>query len=111
MYYPRSDTGSGEEDALDAEIAKVNKRVAAEVAKIKYVDPASLDPLPKPTSKETLWFEDDFPKGKLQVTGPPLTFVTKEQGPVFSGKRAITRTAKNATGQDVFSEGTPLVIP
>ncbi|MBU61747.1 MAG: hypothetical protein CMI26_04500 [Opitutae bacterium] len=97
--------------ALDAEIAKAHKGVAAAVTKIKYQDPASLDPLPKPERKKTLWFEDDFPKGKLQVTGPPLTFVTKEQGPVFSGKRAITRTAKNATGQDVFSEGTPLVIP
>jgi hypothetical protein len=96
---------------LNAEIAKINQRVAAEVAKIKYVDPASLDPLPKPTSKETLWFEDGFPKGKLQVNGPPLQLITKEEGPVFSGKSAITRTAKNARGQDVFSEGTPLAIP
>ncbi len=96
---------------LNAEIAKVNKRISTEVTKIKYLDPASLDPLPKPQRKETLWFEDGFPKGKLQVNGPPLTFVTKEQGPVFSGKRAITRTAKNARGQDVFSEGTPLAIP
>ncbi|SVB10472.1 uncharacterized protein METZ01_LOCUS163326, partial [marine metagenome] len=84
---------------------------STEVTKIKYVDPASLDPLPKPQRKETLWFEDGFPKGKLQVNGPPLKFVTKEEGPVFSGKRAITRTAKNARGQDVFSEGTPLTIP
>ena len=97
--------------ALDAEIAKVNKRLASEVTKIKYVDPASLDPLPKPERKETLWFEDGFPKGKLQVNGPPLQLITKEEGPVFSGKSAITRTAKNARGQDVFSEGTPLAIP
>ncbi|MBT3636126.1 MAG: DUF1553 domain-containing protein [Opitutae bacterium] len=96
---------------LDAKIAGVNKRTSIEVSKIKYLDPASLNPLPKPQRKETLWFEDDFPKGKLQVNGPPLAFVTKEDGPVFSGKRAITRTAKNATGQDVFSEGTPLAIP
>jgi hypothetical protein len=96
---------------LNAEIVKVNQRVATEVTKIKYVDPASLDPLPKPKRKETLWFEDGFPKGKLQVNGPPLEFVTKEQGPVFSGKRAITRTAKSATGQDVFSEGAPMAIP
>ena len=96
---------------LDAEIAKVNQRISAEVAKIKYVDPASLDPLPKPKRKETLWFEDGFPKGKLQVNGPPLQLITKEQGPVFSGKRAITRTAMNARGQDVFSEGAPLTIP
>ena len=33
---------------LDAEIAKVNQRVAAVVNKLKYVDPASLKPLPKP---------------------------------------------------------------
>ena len=97
--------------ALDAEIAEVDERLTAEVTKIKYQDPASLDPLPKSTRKETLWFEDGFPKGKLQVNGPPLKFVTKKEGPVFSGKRAITRTAKNATGQDVFSEGVPLTIP
>ncbi|SVA62149.1 uncharacterized protein METZ01_LOCUS115003, partial [marine metagenome] len=30
---------------LNAEIAKVNKRISTEVTKIKYVDPASLDPL------------------------------------------------------------------
>ncbi|MBT5689703.1 MAG: DUF1553 domain-containing protein [Opitutae bacterium] len=97
--------------AFDAEIDQVNKRIAVEVSKINYKDPASLDSLPLPERKETLWFEDDFPKGKLLVNGPPLTFVTKEQGPVFSGKRAITRTAKNATGQDVFTEGTPFTIP
>jgi len=96
---------------LDAKIVEVDKRMSIEVSKIKYLDPASLNPLPKPQRKETLWFEDDFPKGKLQVNGPPLKFVTKEEGPVFSGKRAITRTAKNAIGQDVFSEGTPLTIP
>ena len=96
---------------LNAEIAKVDQHVAAVVNKLKYVDPASLDPLPKPQRKETLWFEDGFPKGKLQVNGPPLQLITKEDGPVFSGERAITRTSKNATGQDVFSEGVPLAIP
>jgi hypothetical protein len=96
---------------LNAEIAKVNQRIAAAVTKMKYVDPASLDPLPKPKRKETLWFDDGFPKGKLQVNGPPLQLITKAEGPVFSGKSAITRTAKNATGQDVFSEGVPLAIP
>ena len=96
---------------LDAKITEVDKRMSIEVSKIKYLDPASLTPLPKPQRKKTFWFEDDFPKGKLQVNGPPLAFVTKEDGPVFSGKRAITRTAKNAIGQDVFSEGAPLAIP
>ena len=97
--------------AFDAEISELNKGIAAAVTKIKYQDPASLDPLPKPERKETLWFEDDFPKGKLQAVGGARKFVTKKEGPVFSGDRAITRTAKNATGQDVFSEGTPLTIP
>jgi len=97
--------------ALSAKIAEVDRRMESEVSKLKYIDPAFLDPLPKPKRKEIVWFEDDFPKGKLQVTGPPLAFVTKEEGPVFRGKRAITRTAKNATGQDVFSGGSPLAVP
>ncbi len=82
---------------LNAEIAKVNKRISTEVTKIKYVDPASLDPLPKPQRKETLWFEDGFPKGKLQVNGPPLQLMRGERqrrsqrGPLSaSGRRRET---------------------
>jgi hypothetical protein len=90
---------------LDLKIAGVEKLIAAAVEKIKYVDPAGLKPAPKPAIKETIWFEDGFPQGKIEATGAPLKLVNKEEGPVFSGKLAIRRTAKNATGQDVFSGG------
>jgi hypothetical protein len=90
---------------LDSQIAGIEKRIAAEVGRIKYVDPAALTSPPEPEVKEVIWFEDGFPKGKIEATGPPLKLVTKEEGPVFRGKLAIRRTAKNATGQDVYSQG------
>jgi hypothetical protein len=90
---------------LDSQIAAVDKRIAAAVSRIKYIDPATLKPPPDPEKKEVIWFEDGFPQGKIENTGPPLKLVGKEKGPVFSGKLAIRRTAKNATGQDVYSQG------
>jgi len=90
---------------LDLQIAGVDKRITAAVSRIKYVDPATLTPPPEPEVREVIWFEDGFPKGKIEATGPPLKLVTREEGPVFGGKLAIRRTAKNATGQDVYSQG------
>ncbi|MFP6872975.1 MAG: PSD1 and planctomycete cytochrome C domain-containing protein [Verrucomicrobiales bacterium] len=95
---------------LDAQIAGVDKRIAAAVSRIKYIDPASLKPPPESEIKEVIWFEDGFPKGKIEATGPPLQLVAREEGPVFSGKLAIRRTAKNATGQDVYSQG-KFIVP
>ncbi|MCP4849446.1 MAG: DUF1553 domain-containing protein [Verrucomicrobiaceae bacterium] len=90
---------------LDVQIAGIEKRIAAAASRIKYVDPAALTPPPEPEVKEVIWFEDGFPKGTIEVTGPPLKLVTREEGPVFRGKLAIRRTAKNAIGQDVYSQG------
>lgn len=90
---------------LDLKIARVDKLIVAAVEKIKYLDPAEIKPAPKPAIKETIWFEDGFPQGKIEATGPPLKLITKEEGPVFSGNLAIRRIANNATGQDVYSGG------
>ena len=73
---------------LDVQIAGIEKRIAVAVSRIKYVDPAALTPPPEPEVKEVIWFEDGFPKGKIEATGPPLKLVTREEGPVFGGKLA-----------------------
>lgn len=98
---------------LHSLIAGVDDRIAEAVAKIDYVDPATLDPRPTRRTVETVWFEDGFPSGvKLEASGgPPLKLVTKDQGPVFSGSRAIRRTSKNTVSQDFFHGAASFVIP
>ena len=60
---------------------------------------------------DTVWFEDAFPpEAKVEVAGEPTQFVTQEQGPVFSGKRALKRTA-TGVAQDFFASGGRYDIP
>ncbi|MDV6030531.1 MAG: DUF1553 domain-containing protein [Phycisphaera sp. RhM] len=98
---------------LDTMIAAVDQRIAAAVAEIDYVDPATLDPPPTPETVETVWFEDGFPPGvdPKSSGGPPLKLVSQDQGPVFSGQRALTRTSDNAVSQDFFQGGATFTIP
>ncbi|MDF1812103.1 MAG: PSD1 and planctomycete cytochrome C domain-containing protein [Verrucomicrobiales bacterium] len=96
---PDSEKRLGE---LDEKIKETDQRIASAIQKIKYTDPASLTPAPPATTTETIWFEDGFPKGaKLHSNGgPPVQFVTKENGKVYSGERAIKRTADATVAQD-----------
>ncbi len=100
-------------DGLDEQIAALQQQMTAEVSKINYVDPATLDPLPPVAQKEEIWVDDDFPEGaKAAVAGQPLTWVTAADGaPVKSGKRAIKRTGEGIT-QDYFQDiKKPFVVP
>lgn len=97
---------------LDQKIAAVNAKIAEALASTTYEDPAEQVPPPAARETETVWFEDEFPVGtKPESTGVPLTLVTKENGPVFSGGAAIKRTATENVGQDFFSGGAEFVIP
>lgn len=97
---------------LNAKIAEVDKRITAAVASLAYTDPATMNPAPPVTKSETVWFEDDFPKGSSpQVAGEPLRWNDKGQGPVHSGNRSLVRSAPNAVAQDFWSGGASFTVP
>ena len=97
--------------SLKKKLATVEKELKEKFAKFKYRDPANIKPKPAPEETRSMWFEDSIPKGKIEATGAPLIFTQKGEGPVYSGEKSISRTAKNATGQDVFSGVENLDIP
>ncbi len=97
---------------LDTKISAVDKSITGAVAKIDYEDPAKLDPPPPIKTVETIWFEDGFPEGtKPERSGGEIKLITKKEGPVHSGQRALQRTAKNAMGQDFFTGGKTFTVP
>jgi hypothetical protein len=96
---------------LEQDLAQKQKAIRDSIAQIQYSDPASQNPPPPATTSETVWFDDDFPRGaKVESSGSPTTFVTADQGPVTSGKRALKRTAKGLE-QDFYAKGPAFVIP
>ena len=96
---------------LDASIKAAESKLKQQIASLKYEDPATLNPKPSVTSSQNVWFEDGFPVGaKPEHTGAPTTFVTKAQGPVSSGERALKRTGKGVD-QDFFAGGVKLDVP
>ena len=101
-------------DDFNAQIAAVDKRIKAELTKVVYTDPSTLNPPPPLKKFDTTWVDDDFPAGaKVEASGASTTakWVTEKDGKVLSGKRALKRTDPGV-GQDFFSElKTPLTIP
>jgi hypothetical protein len=98
----------------DADIAKVNEKIKVALTKLDYKDPAEQDPKPAKKDIETVWVDDEFPKGAVpQHTekNHELKWITSGEGPVKSGKRAITRTGKGIV-QDFFDgQQTPFTVP
>jgi hypothetical protein len=97
---------------LDASLAAIEGRLAERVETVSYTDPATQVPPPHARPVEHAWMGDDFPAGgRLQASGPPITWVTAEGGRVHSGKRAIRREAKGLA-QDVYeNDASPFEIP
>lgn len=90
--------------AWDARLAELRAQLAARVAAIDYVDPATLDPQPPPLETDFVWVDDAFPADGNVVASPghPTQFVNVSTGePVRHGDRALKR---NSTGlaQDVW---------
>jgi len=97
---------------LVAKINAVDGRIAKEVAALNYADPATLNPAPPVTKTETVWFEDDFPKGaKPQASGEPLRWNEKGGAPVLSGSRSLVRSSPGAVAQDFWSGGASFTVP
>lgn len=88
--------------------AEIEGRMNELAATIDYVDPAEMDPLPPIAASETLWFEDEFPKGAKNAGGG--VFVTAPD-PVFSGQRSLKRSGPGLV-QDYYDKGAaPLIVP
>ena len=98
---------------FEERIAALKKEIGDTVSKVDYKDPGpfNLEELPEP--QEIVWVEDAFPSGvNVQKTEgtPDLQWVTTENGKVFSGQKAIKRTATD-TAQDFFNGAkTPLIV-
>lgn len=96
---------------LDQQIAAKQTEIQESIAKLTYTDPATQQPPPPVQTSEVVWFEDDFPTGvKVQSAGAPTRFISKKDGPVASGERALQRTA-TAVAQDYFSGGITYDVP
>ena len=96
---------------FDRQIEDQKKLVRESLAKLEYTDPATLNPPPPVQTGETVWFEDSFPeKAKVERSGEPTMFVSEDQGPVHTGKLALSRKAKGVA-QDFFTSGASFEIP
>lgn len=109
MKLPRdSDTAKIKE--LDGQIAATTQEMAAELAKIQYVDPLEgTDPPVDALTvlrQEFIWIDDDLPTGAQAQGDSQWKFVTKAEGPVFSGEKSSTRTA-TALSQHFFTGANP----
>lgn len=98
---------------FDQRIAELNGKIEAAVAGLNYADPASLSNRPAPVSRETVWIEDDFPKGAavmVNAGNEPHAWATAESGQVFSGLKSIRRTGKGLHQVFFQSSGEPLTV-
>jgi hypothetical protein len=83
--------------ALETELADLDKRNQVAAASLNYIDPATLTNAPQPQPRETVWIEDDFPKGatpQVNEENSPGIWVSTNEGPVLSGQRALKRSGK-----------------
>jgi hypothetical protein len=72
------------------QIAQLEKEIRAKVASIKYTEPAQPKQTALPEPKDFVWIDDDLPEGaKAQGS---WKWITEENGPVLSGKKASTET-------------------
>ena len=98
---------------VDEHLREVERRAREKVAALQYVDPATLTNAPKPEPRELVWMEDDFPaKAAMHFDGTAITnrWITRQEGPVFSGERALLRSGQGLH-QVHFNQGTePLTV-
>jgi hypothetical protein len=100
-------------DEYSAKITATKDRIAQELTKVQYTDPATLDPAPPVEQKEEVWIDDEFPADvQAKAAGHALTWVTAaEGGQVKRGDRAIKRSGTGMT-QDYFEQlKKPFLVP
>ncbi len=98
---------------LRSELTSLNSELITQLLELEYDDPAKLDPPPQPVEIHDVWFDDDFGQGVAMKSsgGHATQWITADDGPVFSGKRALKRVSEDVISQDYFTEGFSYVIP
>lgn len=96
---------------LDVEAAAIQKSIATELENARYVDPLEGTEPPVDalvvTRREFVWFDDDLLPSGAQLQGnTPWKFVTRAEGPVYSGDKSSTRTAQGLS-QHFFTGANP----
>jgi mono/diheme cytochrome c family protein len=121
---PTLKLGTAEQDKklaeLSAAVSAAQKKMDAEVAAMKYVDPATpaddgKTPRKPIEESEIVWLDDDFPSGAKVLAQPnsvPTRWIVAEKpADVASGRRALRRGDKGLA-QDYYSAGAaPLELP
>ena len=94
---------------FDRQIAETKQQIRDQLAATKYEDPALTDVPVSALSvlrSEFVWIDDDTPSGANLQGNTPWKWITKVEGPVFSGERASTRTA-DGLSQHFFTDVKP----
>ncbi|MDB6026977.1 MAG: hypothetical protein JWM68_3200, partial [Verrucomicrobiales bacterium] len=89
---------------LDEQVAAWKKDIATAIAKVDYTDPEPHELKTFPEPREVVVLDDEIPAGAKAITNEgvsALQWVTADSDKVFSGKKAIKRTA-TGVAQDVF---------
>jgi len=96
---------------FDKAIAVKQASIRDAIAKLNYIDPATVQPPPPVQTSEIVWFEDGFPANAVvDIVGEPTHIVSKAQGPVISGEKSLKRKA-TGVAQDFFVGGASFDIP
>ena len=94
-----------EQDALRKQVAAVQAKIDAELAKIDYKDPGAAPPAPA-EPKELVWIDDALPPGaKPQGDVPGWQFVSSPE-PVFRGTKSHVRLGAGRS-QHFFTDANP----
>lgn len=108
-----SDEEQKQLDDFDRQLEQLKKEAGEILPKVNYQDPGPFKLTKLAEPKELVVIEDDIPEGVKPTKSdgtPDLKWVTAGEGQVFSGTKAIQRTA-TGLAQDVFSRfKTPLIV-
>jgi hypothetical protein len=101
---------TAERDRVQKEIANVRKKIAAEIAKVKYDDSTDTKEDERAERAEYVWFDDAIPAGAKPSSDGGVNgqwqFVTRPKHPVFSGDKASMRSATGLS-QHFFEGANP----
>jgi len=93
----------------EQQIAGLQQRIQKELASIKYTEPKQPDDAQVAEPREVVWIDDALPQGAVPQGNEgrdSWKWVTSQEGPVFSGDKATTRTGDGTT-QHYFTGAKP----
>ncbi|MBI1373560.1 MAG: DUF1553 domain-containing protein [Phycisphaera sp.] len=97
-------------DDTQAELSRIDEEIKQKLAAVKYTEPANPTEVTVPQPTEMVWIDDDTPAGANLQGNTPWKFITKTDGPVFSGEKASTRTAKGLSQHFFTDAKEPLTL-